>query len=468
MFCRQCGTSLDSDAEYCEKCGTRTRKIHKKVELKKICIGILICAVLVLVFWCVNKRTIKTGTDDIKNTDAGFESYTVETEEIVHGDYMETSVEEEVAFVNYSDLADATKGYETRINDLLPEMNVIHQFVDDFDGDGLFECFVTLSNEQYEDIYDYDCYTGKLWFMNSMNSEEIVLDYGGAIRNVFLEQLHDGTKCLQVSIFYSNIDSSDSFYVVEKGQWKHKGDFMNAGIEEGFLYEGGVIVRNEDGSISDEVSGFVKYKYENGKFVSISEEEFEQPVIEVDGYCIESYEDNLNPFEYKKYESDYAGFYFSYPTELYNTFQINCDEYDSTYGKNIQEIHFKGTDDSQLVFSIVRRDDTYSISEMTEFVYEIETSSLIDSEDVIYRKDDDSGRVIVTGWNPEYPERAIYDMVKIEKDYIMQMKVYLSPYSSEEDKIQKAYYVECLYRLCGFSGTEKNVRSYDEYLKKNS
>ena len=33
------------------------------------------------------------------------------------------------------------------------------------------------------------------------------------------------------------------------------------------------------------------------------------------------------------------------------------------------------------------------------------------------------------------------------------------------DKNEKWYYVECMYRMCGFSGSARSPRSFQEYLK---
>ena len=75
--------------------------------------------------------------------------------------------------------------------------------------------------------------------------------------------------------------------------------------------------------------------------------------------------------------------------------------------------------------------------------------------------------MILSGYNSSSHEKSIYDMVKIEDGYILQMKV-IYPFTpgDMENNRQQNYVVECLYRLCGFSDTSyESTRSYDEFCK---
>ena len=45
------------------------------------------------------------------------------------------------------------------------------------------------------------------------------------------------------------------------------------------------------------------------------------------------------------------------------------------------------------------------------------------------------------------------------------MKLIFPQYTGEEDKMQKGYITECVYRLCGFSGSSDGPRSYQDYKK---
>ncbi len=60
-------------------------------------------------------------------------------------------------------------------------------------------------------------------------------------------------------------------------------------------------------------------------------------------------------------------------------------------------------------------------------------------------------------------DKLVYDLVKVDKDYVMQMMIAFPVYASEEDEMYKGYVTECMYRMCGFSGSSQPPRSYEEY-----
>lgn len=96
-----------------------------------------------------------------------------------------------------------------------------------------------------------------------------------------------------------------------------------------------------------------------------------------------------------------------------------------------------------------------------------------DSEVIVNRMKDDYGKIVLTGWADAAYDRTVYDMIKVEGEFVMQMKVVIPTYTDREDELQKGYFTECMYRMCGFSDAEDSYRSIAnirgiEWLEENS
>lgn len=167
------------------------------------------------------------------------------------------------------------------------------------------------------------------------------------------------------------------------------------------------------------------------------------------------------------YDSKITDFKFYYPVDLYNEVSVDEDPDLVSYGENCQTITFEGSDGSQLIFSLTSRTDALSIENMTENVYNIESKGLVEPEKIVKSSEGDHGKAILTGWDSSAHNSAIYDMTKIEAGYVLQMKVIFPDYTSEKDRLEKAYVTECLYRMCGFSDSSQQVRSWDEFMEEN-
>ena len=179
--------------------------------------------------------------------------------------------------------------------------------------------------------------------------------------------------------------------------------------------------------------------------------------------------DYYKDMEYRFYGSGIADFTFHYPTNLYNTviFGDGWDaEYTENYGTLLEYIDFWGSDNSELLYCATKRNDTMSLEDMTNYVYLMESRLMVDASKLIMTvtDDNDHGRVIVTGYNSDR-SLLIYDLFKIEHEYVFQMKVIFPRYTDDYDKMAKDYFTECVYRLCGFSGSTKEVRSFAEYME---
>ena len=177
---------------------------------------------------------------------------------------------------------------------------------------------------------------------------------------------------------------------------------------------------------------------------------------------VENYTSALDTNDYQYYNSGIENFRFFYPAVLYSDVLYNEQEAETPYGINIKTISFVGSAGSELFFSLSRYADGVSIEEISEKIYNTEKSVLIDAADVVYGIYEDHGRIIVTG-NDRKDLKPVYNLFYVDSEYVMQMKIIFPVYQGIEDKLQKAYVTECMYRLCGFSGSTANCRSYETF-----
>ncbi len=180
---------------------------------------------------------------------------------------------------------------------------------------------------------------------------------------------------------------------------------------------------------------------------------------------VENYEDNLNPDYYRFYDAGITDFNFRYPAGLFNYVSKNTESFEDEYGTNVETIRFTGSKGAECIYSLSRRHDGLDLEQATGKVHTHEFNSLVDASDILVSSTEDHGKVIVTGWTSD--GRPVYDLTKIEGDYVLRMNIILSQYISDEDKNYKGYIFENLYRLCGFADSKYSPRSYQEYLEAN-
>lgn len=171
----------------------------------------------------------------------------------------------------------------------------------------------------------------------------------------------------------------------------------------------------------------------------------------------------LDPSEYKFYASQIPDFNFWYPQNFYNHVSYSTDPYETSMGTNEETIIFTAEDTSQLRFLAIRRTDSLDLDTMAKTIYTSELGLLTSSEVIINDVKDHSGKIIVTGWDKQYPDNTVYSLTRVTDDYILQMKVLFPSYTTAEDEHQKGYLTETYYRMCGFSDADP-WRSYAEYL----
>lgn len=196
-------------------------------------------------------------------------------------------------------------------------------------------------------------------------------------------------------------------------------------------------------------------------------EEANLPSFEINEDIVENYANNLNPQEYAYYNSWVSDFNFSYPQKLYNKVDFLENQGKDIYGNLKQQIAFSGEKGSQLVYKLWERTDVADIATFNDYIHSREKNSIYECKDLlfdVYETDIDThGKIIITGWLDEDHTFSIYDMVKTEENYVMQMKIIWPISTDADDEMYKDYILECIYRMCGFSDSSKSCRSYADF-----
>lgn len=183
----------------------------------------------------------------------------------------------------------------------------------------------------------------------------------------------------------------------------------------------------------------------------------------IDSDTEEDYSIVLDPAKYLVYDSGISDFSFAYPSELFNTVELETSAYENEYGTNMETIYFTGSEGSELEFSMARRKDALTVEEMKDKICAFEKRNISDMQEILNAMNGNYGKLVLTGWEDSEHDKTIYHMIKVEQDYILQMKVSIPVSQGKEDEFRKGYVTECLYRMCGFSDSDDTWRSYTEY-----
>jgi len=188
----------------------------------------------------------------------------------------------------------------------------------------------------------------------------------------------------------------------------------------------------------------------------------------------EDYGNSLDYTQYARYAGQNGNFYFSYPKSLYNRVLVNMNSFDTVNGTNQITITMRGEDHSEAVFAQYYRDQGYSIDETYEFLLDyysnqVLNANVIRSSTGAKEGEEYHGRIVMTG----YGDRSMtYIVIAVWQDKVQVMWVQC-PFTAEEYRDANAaqlyqyacYVTECMYRMCGFSGSTAEPRSYAEFIQ---
>ncbi len=182
---------------------------------------------------------------------------------------------------------------------------------------------------------------------------------------------------------------------------------------------------------------------------------------------VEDYSKNLDPDKYLYYSAGIGEMSFSYPANLFNNVEVNDNSEETKYGENIKTIVFYGNRGSELAYSVYKRIDGGSIKAATSRINNIEHNKYTIVSDLVVSSDDNHGRIVLAGTTDSSESCYVYDLIKIDDNYVYRMTSLKPKYKDEEEKNQYAYVTENIYRMCDFSGSTKKPRSYREYMEGN-
>lgn len=175
-------------------------------------------------------------------------------------------------------------------------------------------------------------------------------------------------------------------------------------------------------------------------------------------------EDFSKVTDYQTYETFYGNnalFHFSYPSNFFAHSIVSAD-------KNEVTLYMDETATAAR-FSCMERTDSNSVQQEYEEIYHDLMEAIYEAEKILAKPNaGDGARFIITGYTDASCTDSVYRLVYITEQYVMDMSITCSPYSSFEEEAQRSYMVDCMYRMCGFSGSSRQPRSYQEFLKDDS
>ncbi len=185
----------------------------------------------------------------------------------------------------------------------------------------------------------------------------------------------------------------------------------------------------------------------------------------IDPNLVEDYSKNLNPSDYELFYSGIGGvFNFRYPKNLFNNLVVDESSDPTEFGNNHISYNFSGSKGSVMNFTALDRTDDKSMVEMARYVAQYEDRNLSMASKIQHTVSDDHATIIYTGYADPSRSTIAYDVFRIDDNYVFILHMVTPQYTSEEDKVQKGYVTECVYRYCGWSGTQSEPRTYPEYF----
>lgn len=184
---------------------------------------------------------------------------------------------------------------------------------------------------------------------------------------------------------------------------------------------------------------------------------------------VEDYSNCLNPKSYRHYDSEIEGFSFAYPANLFNDVRVDDTAEPRDYGDHIRTVTLYGSKGTEYSYSVYRRTDNRTLEDAVKKVHQYEYSRFYDMEDILVASSKEKGgRVITFGQTDKDGDYLVYDLVMITDEYLYQMVIIKPDYKNDEERLEYEYVTENAYRMCGFSGSTKQPRSYAEYLEENN
>lgn len=183
----------------------------------------------------------------------------------------------------------------------------------------------------------------------------------------------------------------------------------------------------------------------------------------IDPNQVTSYPDALNPDLYLDFkETEYGSkFMGSVPGSLFKVAYENTGRLTGTYGDSVFTRYYGGSDGTYLAYEYIERNDSLSSKDFMESIKSSEERRMPNRFKPMQDKiNGDVGTLVIAGETVDAP---VYEIFHIEPGFIMKMEMSYPKETDEVDQQRKWYVVECLYRMCFFSGSTQGYRSFENY-----
>lgn len=170
----------------------------------------------------------------------------------------------------------------------------------------------------------------------------------------------------------------------------------------------------------------------------------------------------LDPKFFITYKGHDKRFNFGYPRGFYDHVEISRDD-----DAEIANMWCEDSNSTAYFYSDKNWSDGQSVEDFFWERYYDRSDSLYDVEEILSTTDasDGGARFIITGFSNSDRSVAVYDLVYITKKYYREMCIEYPQTNDTEELYQRWYYVETMYRMCGFSNSSHSARSFGAYMK---
>lgn len=156
--------------------------------------------------------------------------------------------------------------------------------------------------------------------------------------------------------------------------------------------------------------------------------------------------------DYKTFYAD--GYSFGFPLLLYERVE--------EFGDNGYRFSSSSDPYSWLEFQQEKRTDQSSIEETAKERSRELKSQMTGIEEILDKPE--KGVCIFAGSRYNDENQKLYHLLRVEDDCVYNMTVGYPDTDDKELDGKRNYYIDCLYRMCSFSGGTYKPRTYDQFL----
>lgn len=186
--------------------------------------------------------------------------------------------------------------------------------------------------------------------------------------------------------------------------------------------------------------------------VASSEEKADSDLPEIVSNAKVDYNKIISLHDYKTFYAD--GYSFGFPLLLYERVE--------EFGDNGYRFSSSSDPYSWLEFQQEKRTDQSSIEETAKERSRELKSQMTGIEEILDKPE--KGVCIFAGSRYNDENQKLYHLLRVEDDCVYNMTVGYPDTDDKELDGKRNYYIDCLYRMCSFSGGTYKPRTYDQFL----